>query len=156
MNAVTIFKEISIGGLTNEQLIKKLVEAGIQFNDYAKALFKHPAFSPRDKKEIVKLVKVKLSAFGIDGPCSFQEIVRRASCLDLRLCPLYLGAFLRLEYLDQPEGPHLTIASAKPDSDEKHPSGFYIRNHNNALWLRGYRAEDNCEWPADNEFVFQK
>jgi hypothetical protein len=156
MNGLETFKEISIGGITKDQLIKQLIEAGIQFNEYAKILFEHPNFSPTDHNEKASLVKVTLSDLGMDNPCAFQEVVNRASTLGLRICPLYCAAFLRLEYLDQPEGPYLTVASAKPEIDENYPNGFYIRNFNKILWLRGYRATDFCEWPMDNEFLFLK
>jgi hypothetical protein len=81
-------------------------------------------------------------------------MINRALNHGLRLCPLYLGAFLRLEYPDQPEGPYLTIASPRPENDESFPTGFYIRNIDRSLWLRGYRVEGACDWPQDNEFVF--
>lgn len=151
-----IFKEISVGGLTRDQLLQQLAEAGIKFNKYANMLFEHPSFFPNDKFEIVQLIKIKSADFNLSNPCSYQEIVTQASRLGLSLCPLYLAAFLRLEYLDQPEGPYLTIASTKPENDENYPNGFYIRNFDGALWLRGYRADDDCEWPSENEFIFLK
>lgn len=156
MNRLDTFKEISIGGITKKQLLQKLIEGGIQFNKYAEMLFDHPDFSPSEKAEKVTLIKLKLSDLGLSNPCSFREMKDRASALGLSLCPLYLGAFLRLEYLDQPEGPYLTIASAKPESNENYPNGFYLRNFENNFWLRGYRADDYCEWPAENEFIFLK
>lgn len=155
MSNFEIFKTIPIGGITKDQLLRKLIEAGIQFNEYAKILFDHPNFSPATTHaEKINLVKATLSDLSMDNPCSFQEIVNRASTLGLRICPLYCAAFLRLEYLDQPEGPYLTVVSAKPESDENYPNGFYIRNFKKILWLRGYRATDFCEWPMDNEFLF--
>ena len=82
------------------------------------------------------------------------EVVKSAEALGLKICPLSLAAFLRLEYLDQPEGPYLTIVSAKPESDEKYPNGFYLRNFEDTLWLRGYCASDDYQWPLDSEFIF--
>jgi hypothetical protein len=154
MSKFATFKEISIGGVTKEELLQKLRSSDVQFNKYAEILFNHPSFTPPDKIESVQLVKVKLSDFALDNPCSYQELTIRASHAGLKLCPLYLSAFLRLSFLDQPEGPYLTVASAKPESHEDYPNGFYIRNHDKALWLRGYRADDFCEWPNDNEFIF--
>jgi hypothetical protein len=156
VNRFEVFREISIGGLTKEELIQRLVSKGIQFNKYANLLFQHQLFSPENKIERVKLVKVKHSDFGLYELFSYQEFVNRASADGLRPCPLYLAAFLRLEYLDQPEGPCLTIASTKPESDPNYPNGFYIRNYEKSLWLRGYRADDFCEHPKGNEFIFLK
>lgn len=151
-----VFKTISIGGLTKALLINQLVESGVQFNEYAKILFEHSDFCLNDKIEDVKLVKVKISDLGVMVPCSFQEIVIQASAFGLKLCPLYLGAFLRLQYLDQSEGPYLTVASTKPEKDENYPAGFYLRNFDNSLWLRGYHASDDYEWKLSSEFVFIK
>lgn len=156
MNEFETFKEITIGGLTKENLLQKITAAGVQFNKYADILFEHPQFSPSEESKTVKLVKLKSSDLGLDNPCSFKELAARASDKGLKLCPLYLAAFLRLEYLDQPEGPYLTIASSKPENDENYPNGLYIRNFEKVLWLRGYRADDFCEWPPHNEFIFMK
>ena len=156
MKKFEIFKELTIGGTTKEQLHQQLISTGIQFNKYANMLFEHPQFSPIERPGNVKLVKIKLSDLEMNSPCSISEMIRRASVLGLKLCPLYLGAFLRLDYLEQPSGPYLTIASARPENDEDYPNGFYIRNYDDTLCLRGYRADDFCEWPSENEFIFLK
>lgn len=156
MSELESFRQISIGGLAKESLIEQLVDAGIQFNEYANILFDDGSFSPCLQIEKVTLVKVALSDLRLDSPCSIQAIINRASTFGLRPCPLYLAAFLRLEYLDQPEGPYLTIASPLVEQDEGYPTGFYIRNFSNALWLRGYCVSGDSEWPLDNEFIFLK
>lgn len=156
MTNLKIFKEISIGGLTKVELLQQLTEAKIQFNKYAHILFEHTAFLPDDNVKKVQLVKIKPADLNLSNPCSYETIVGEATKLGLSLCPLYLAAFLRLQYLDQSEGPYLTIASAKPENDDSSPVGLYIRNIENVLWLRGYRAEGDCEWPSENEFIFLK
>ncbi|MGZ3790321.1 MAG: hypothetical protein ACXVLQ_17445, partial [Bacteriovorax sp.] len=105
MTGIKVFKEISIGGLTKDQLLHQLFEAGIQFNEYARTLFDHPSFVPDNKVTKVQLVKIKPADFNLSNPCSYKAIVTQASNLGLSLCPLYLAAFLRLQYLDQSEGP---------------------------------------------------
>ena len=155
-NKFDIFKEITIGGIGKEQLLQRLSEAGIQFNQYANILFDHPQFSPPTEGEKVKLVKVTLSTLELSDSCSFEEFSNRASVLGLKLCPLYLAAFLRLNYLDQADGPYLTIATNKPETDKNFPNGFYLRNIENVLWLRGYKADGFDGWPGTNEFIFIK
>ena len=145
-----------MGGLSKESLIQRLVDAGVGFNEYARTLFEHPDFVPGLKSERVALTQLSLSALQLNNPCAFSDITARASSLGLGLCPLFLGAFLRLETLDQPEGPYVTIASPRPENDDEYPIGFYIRNVDKVLWLRGYRAVGETEWPADNEFIFRK
>ncbi len=151
-----IFKEISVGGLSKKRLLQQLAEANIQFNKYAHTLFEHSSFLPDDIVTKVQLVKINPADLNLSNPCSYQTIVAEASKLGLSLCPLYLAAFLRLQYLDQPEGPYLTIASAKPENDDNYPNGLYIRNIKNVLWLRGYRVDGECEWPSENAFIFLK
>ena len=154
MIAFPVFKEISFGGFSKEQLMDRLAAADIQFNEYALTLFQHPLFSVNVDREKIKLVKVNLSQLELNNPATFQEITSSASKFGLKLCPLVLGAFLRLEYLDQPAGAYLHITSKKPEADENYPNGFYIRNLDQKLWLRGYRASEDYAWSIDNEFIF--
>jgi hypothetical protein len=151
-----VFKRIRCGGNNKEQLIRRLAHANIKFNDYAQALFLLPAFSPTKDAETAELVRVKFSDLNLNVPCAMESILQRAASLGLKPCPLYLGAFLRLQYPDQPEDGYLTVASARPESAENFPTGFYLRNYENSLWLRGYRSSGASEWPLDNEFIFLK
>jgi hypothetical protein len=154
MTELKTFKTISVAGTPKGPLVGRLIEAGVQFNEYAKILFEHPAFSISDKAEQVRLVKLKSSELGISIPSSFLEIIKKSAEFGLELCPLYVAAFLRLEYLEQPEGPYLTVASARIEQDQNYPTGFYLRNYENSLWLRGYQATDEYKWPIDSEFIF--
>lgn len=155
MKRFKTFIEIYIGGSTKEEIIKRLYEQNISFNDYGFTLFEHPDFTPSIEIEKVKLVKLSLNELNLNHNCSFEDFVQRASEFNLRLCPLYLAAYLRLEYLEQVEGPYLTIASNKPKGPNL-PNGFYLRNFENKLWLRGFKADGFTGWPEDNEFVFIK
>ncbi|WP_127716745.1 hypothetical protein [Halobacteriovorax sp. HLS] len=149
-----IFKELTIGGLNKDELLQRLSAEGIQFNDYANTLFEHPHFTPSETIEVVKLVMTTLSDLGLKETCTPDEFSNRISELGLEFCPLYLAAFLRLDYLDQNERAYLTVASVKPELDENYPNGFYLRNIEDTLWLRGYRADGFEGWPEVNEFIF--
>lgn len=142
--------------MSKDELIDRLVATGIQFNDYAKVLFDHPSFAPPATTERLSLVKIKPSALGLKNPYSLEMAIAEGSGLGLKTCPLYLAAFLRLNYMDQPEGPYLTVASPRLKSDENYPTGFYLRHTENTFWLRGYRAMGECDHPIDNELVFLK
>lgn len=119
-------------------------------------LFDHSLFTEITETKGVELVKLSSWDLGFEKPVVFQQIVDRALNLNLDVCPLSMGAYLRLAYLDQPDGPYLTIASYKPETGEEFPNGFYIRNFDGALWLRGYRATEDYEWPLEHEFIFVK
>jgi len=148
--------EINYGGLSKDQILEKLKDANIYFNEYAHKIFNHQQFVIDKDIKKVQLVKLKLEDVGLTNPCSYKELVDKAASLDLVECPIDLAAYLRLELLNQIEGPYLTIASQKLESDPDFPNGLYLRNNEGKLWLRGYRADDFCEWPKDNEFIFIK
>jgi hypothetical protein len=89
------FKEISVGGVSKEQLINQLIKAGIQFNEYAKVLFQHPTFSSNVPAQKVTLVKVQPAELGLSNPYSLETAISRGLGLGLRPCPLHLAPFLR-------------------------------------------------------------
>lgn len=126
----------------------------MHFNKYAETLLGSSYFQVSENKSLVKLVKVSLSDLEFKEEPFFVDICRAALDKGLSLCPLELGAFLRLEYLEQPEGTYLTIASKTPNDDREYPNGFYIRNFDGKLWLRGYRSDDDYPWPIDSKFIF--
>lgn len=150
-----VFKTLTVGGLRKEALLNQLIKHGIEFNDYAKTLFDDPHFSTSETTETVSTVKVNLSDLGLTKPSVYSEIIIKAEERGLKLCALSLAAHLRLEFLEQAEGPYITVASVKPMKDESYPNGLYVRNLDNKLWLRGYRATDDYQWPIESEFVFR-
>jgi hypothetical protein len=150
-----IFREFIINHLSKPALLNRLQENGVQFNKYANIIFDDPAFTPGESIEKVKLVKVNLTNLGFSKPSIYEDIVSRAEQFGLKLCPLIVAAHLRLEYLDQPAGPYLKIASPKVGNKEDYPRGLYLRNIDNVLWLRGYRASDDWAYSLDMNFVFQ-
>jgi hypothetical protein len=156
MRNFEVFKRIRYGGTSKVQLLHRLNISGVKFNPYAHALFQHAAFSPMKESETAELVRLSISDLNLSAPCSLEGILQRASTFGLKPCPLYLGAFLRLEFPEQPESGYLTIASVRPEKAENFPTGFYLRNHEGSLWLRGYRSIGESEWPVENEFVFLK
>ena len=60
-----LFKELVIGGLSKEELLQRLPDNGVPFNEYAKTLFKHSHFIPSDRAEKVNLVKANLAELGL-------------------------------------------------------------------------------------------
>ncbi len=71
---------------------------------------------------------------------TYADSLVRAASVRLEPCALEAGPHLRLNYLDQPEGPYLTVASVLLRTDESLPNGFYLRRLADGLWLRGYAS----------------
>lgn len=149
-----VFKSIQLGGTSKSGLIEQLKSSEVYFNDYAEKLLDSSYFQVSENVNQVELVKLSLVDLGFQEEPFFSDICKVALENGLSLCPLELGAFLRLEYLEQPEGPYLTIASKTPNDDREYPNGFYVRNYEGRLWLRGYRSDDDYPWPINSEFIF--
>lgn len=147
--------EFRIGGATKDELVTMLSQYGVMLNDYARALFADPNFTTSIEVRDVRLKKVSLPEIGLPEGGRFDEILAQAALLNLRPCPLEVGPHLRLNYLEQPADPYLTVASHEPHPGSNTPNGFYLRHLDDGLWLRGYEAGPENVYPPDfTDFVF--
>jgi hypothetical protein len=120
-----------------------------------------------DAKYSLQIVEITVGNLGFHEGATTLEIFKRALELGLELCPIELGPYLRLEYLNQPEwnsGSNtqkhqappgsITIASEIVTEDNDFPKGFYLRKINGELWLRGYIADQSHVWNPHDHFIF--
>lgn len=148
-------QKLEIGGQGKAELLSSLHERGIQLNRYAQILFDDPVFVTSETSRWVCPTEVSVAGLGLAAGATSAEIFAEAARIGLALCPLELAPRLRLELLDQTEGPYLTVASQKTrDDDEEYPNGFYLRRTDGILWLRGYRATADFIWEPTSRFVF--
>ncbi|MCS1352459.1 helicase [Mechercharimyces sp. CAU 1602] len=162
-----ITRKIEVGGLTKSQLIQKLKRNPILVNEYGERLLTDEKFTTSDTKYNLQTVELTVGSLGFSDGATTAQIFRKARELGLSLCPLELGPYLRLEYLDQPEGDagnsverkqapsgSITIASEILSEDDDFPKGFYLRRTNGELWLRGYCADHLHVWNPDDHMIF--
>jgi hypothetical protein len=160
-------RTVEVGGLTKSQLIEKLQKSFIMMNEYGERLFADDRFTTSEIKYTLQTVELTVGDLGFPDGATTAQIFSKAREFGLELCPLELGPYLRLEYLDQTEGfsgdslqrhqapsGSITIASEILTEDDEFPKGFYLRKINGVLWLRGYRADHLHVWNPDNHFVF--
>lgn len=148
-------RELRIGGESKDALLRRLAEHSVLLNRYARDLFADDAFETSAEARTVRVSFVSLPEIGMPDGARFKEILGRAADVGLRPCPLEVAPHLRLDYLDQPEGPYLTVASPEPRPGASTPSGFYLRRREDGLWLRGYVAgPEHVYTPKFTEFVF--
>jgi len=166
-NCPTITRTVNVGALTKVELIQELKKNSISMNEYAERLFASDYFTTSNTQYPVTTVELTVHNLGFPQGATISEIYARAEELGLGLCPLELGPFLRLQYLDQPEG-HLekpvrqhqapygsvTIASEELTEDDNFPKGFYLRCIEGRLWLRGYISDHQHIWQSDDHFIF--
>ena len=138
-------------------------------NEHARALFAHSAFVTSPATSTIGVIELSVSDLGFTGPATIASIHARAIELGHALCPLELGPYLRLQYLDQPEGyighppshgrappGSITVASAPISDDDTVPKGFYLRVIEGVPWLRGYRSDAEHAWAPEDRFVFKR
>ncbi|MGN7386703.1 helicase [Sporosarcina sp. SAFN-015] len=167
-NCETTTRIVEVGGLTKPQLIDKMQQENILLNELGKKLFAADIFTTSIDPYVLKTVELSIQDLGLSEGGTITEIYRRADQLGLELCPLELGPFLRLGYLDQPEGfldsqqqnqaPNgsVSVASKILTEDDNFPKGFYLRKINGVLWLRGYVCDDQHVWDSSDRFIFVK
>lgn len=164
-----IVRTVEVGGLTKSQLLQKLQHNSIMLNKFGEQLFSDDKFHISDKVYSVVTVELKVRNLGFQEGATIPELYKKASQLGLKLCPLELGPYLRLKYLDQPEGylgkpvwrnrsPYgaIKIASEILSEDVDFPKGFYLRRIEGVLWLRGYIADDLHVLDPDDHVIFCK
>ena len=147
-------RKLQIGGQSKTDLLSSLGAHGIQFNKYAHMLFDDPGFTTSESSRWVVVTDVTVAELGLAAGSISADIFARARSFGLELCPLELAPHFRIQFLNQPEGPYLTVASAKTRDDEAYPNGFYLRRLDGTLWLRGYRATADYPWEPTSRFVF--
>lgn len=138
----------------------------IFMNELGEQLFAAESFSTSAEYLSLETVELTVHDLGLPEGATLSGIFKRANELGLKLCPVELGPCLRLQYLDQPGGRpsqqyqapkgSITVASEILNSDENFPKGFYLRNIEGELWLRGYTADEGHVWAPENHFVFMK
>ncbi|WP_110927773.1 helicase [Bacillus massiliglaciei] len=164
-----IIRIVKVGGNSKSQLIHKLEQSSILMNEYAERLLADEKFTISDIKYSLETVELPVCYLGFPDGATTNQIYSKAREFCLELCPVELGPYLRLEYLNQPEGNSgksllrnqapqgsVTIASEILTEDDEFPKGFYLRKINGVLWLRGYCADHMHVWKPDDHFIFCK
>lgn len=116
----------------------------------------------------VETREITVAELGFADGATFDQIVAKAGEIGLAYCPLELGPYFRLQFLDQPEGSlgypptkhqappgSIIIASLPLSEDYEIPKGFYLRRIEGVLWLRGYRAGREHVCNPHDHFVFR-
>ena len=146
---------VQVGGVSKTALLDELGRVGVQMNDYARTLFADDAFVTSADRRDERVAVVSLAEIGLPDGGTFDEITTAAQAVGLDLCPLEVAPHFRLQYLDQPKGPYLTVASEKLRTDETFPNGLYLRTRDDGVWLRGYCATPDVVFEPDfSDFAF--
>ncbi len=155
-----VIRKVKYGGLSKEALLKRLIAENIHLNEYAMVLWKSDAFVVSPKEEVAEIVELSVQDLEFTDGATFEEIFCRIKQLGLDFCPLEIGPYLRLSYMDQeeevetgknkaPKGSITIFSKIEKPEDEEFPKGFYIRKIDGKLWLRGYICPMDYIWAQE-------
>ncbi|WP_417387142.1 helicase [Gimesia sp.] len=162
-----VSRTIEIGGRSKFELLDDLKRASISLNDFAIQLLESEYFPATTESRTVNTIELTVHRLGYASGATPRQIVDTATEMGLVSCPIELGPYMRLQYLDQPEGAHgvppqtgqapcgsITLMSESLTDDDEFPKGFYLRRIDGVLWLRGYRSGPEHIWNPDDHLVF--
>lgn len=165
--STAVRRVVTTGGLARDALRLRLLAADVHMNAYAERLFADPRFCTASESSRVHTAELTVADLGLPHGGTFLDITTHARAVGLELCPLELGPWLRMQFVEQPEsdpgGAHtqgrapagsITVASEPLDDDDDTPKGFYLRRIDGVLWLRAYRASADHQWSPDDRLVF--
>lgn len=163
-------KEITISTLqiSREEIPNLLTQYNINVNDFANIIFNHKNFDIINPPQKLNLVFYSLSELGFVEKATLNDIFVKIADMNLKPCHISTALFLRLAYLNQPPSNNSIVSSNNQSPDgavivlsepleynQSLPKGFYLRNVDNHLWLRGYVCDDTYLWELNDIFVFE-
>lgn len=151
-----VARTVQVGGSTKAAILQKFLVHAIAMNEYGKQLWNDPRFVISEVSYALRTVELRVRDLGFADGGTTEQIYQRAQDLGLEVCPLELGPFLRLQFLDQPEAYRITLSAHKLAEEAGVPNGFYLRRVSAGLWLRGYTATSDFCWDPDEHFVFAR
>lgn len=166
-NCPVATRVVEVGGRTGAELLDDLNQARVELNESALILLRSEWLQGRTERRTLTTVELTVRQLGFPAGGRMSEIYRRAEELGLSLCPLELGPYFRLQFLDQAEGcwgfpvtkhrappGSITIASKPVTDDDEFPKGFYLRRIQGVLWLRGYVSDDLHVYDPEDHLAF--
>lgn len=163
-NNDNVISVIEMEGLSKAELLKKLDDSKIALNDYARMIFDSSEFDTAQNCPVT-IIECSLSDIGLPSGGNFESIRNAIELVNLSYCPVGLAPYVRLSYKDQPpsdiqtvhQNPHgsITIFSKPLSEDDDFPKGFYLRNYNGKIWLRGYTCSNDYYWQPSDRMIFR-
>ncbi len=135
-------------------LQEALEEADCGVSSWAYAVIAKPTFKVADEG-VVKLVKISVAELGFSEKAGLVNIYERAVEFGLGLNPPEVGPALRLDYLDQPRGERLVVASEVVTGLDYHRGLFVVANTRVGPWLDTYHRSPYSPWSIESTFLFQ-
>lgn len=154
MPTFKVWKTITIGGMSEAELLKALAKDGHEVSSWARDMISKPGFTVAKERESINLARAKVGEFGFTEMPNTRELWKRIREIG-GLCPAEVGPRLRLQYQDQPKGEVLWVAMEQITDSDGYPSVFYVeRCVGGERWLFGFYALPDIHWLLGHEIVF--
>ena len=145
---------VAVGGIDRFELLEALRKNDVLINEYGEQLLDLDVFTTSQPVLSIDVVILSVSDLGFLETPTTEMLFGRARYMGMELGPIELAPYLRLQYLDQPKGTLITVATERADLGKSDPSGFYLQRRDEGLWLRGYKADASHRWELSDLFIF--
>src|SRR3989344_4605429 len=136
--------DLTIGGVKPKELSKLLTANGHRVSDYAEDLMqKMPTLK---NQQTISLIRTTVSAMGITGTPTTDQIYEKANELGWDLCQTEVGPHLRLAYKDQPVNEWLYVGMKQIAGRRGDPRVFSVGRRDVGSWLDGAWAGPAGQW----------
>lgn len=153
-----VWKEIEIGGVTAEELITSMEEAGGNYvGDEAKFMMrKSGEFKTLPAKKKIRLARCKVRDLGFTAMPTTEELwAKVVEFSGPDLSPAEVGPQLRRQWTDQEKGDAVWVVMKQITDSCGFPGVFCIeRNSDGWRYLSGLWAFPKVQWFLDLEIVF--
>jgi hypothetical protein len=150
-----VWKELSYGGMTRNQLLKAFDTAGVFVGIWARDIMGQKGFVTPKKPQVIRLAKAPLRDLGFTEPVGWSGILARVAELGHDKCPPAVGPHTRLEDKGQARGDIYWFAMDPITGSRGGPGVFGAgRRDDGGRWLRGCHARPGHRWNPDNSVVF--
>jgi len=117
-------------------------------------LLKSPDFATLPDERTISLVRTTVSAMGLKGNPTTDQIYKKADELRLDLCPAEVGPHLRLAYKDQPMNEWLSIGMKHIAGRYGDPGVFDVGRDDDGSWLDARWVLPADQWDPTDQLVF--
>lgn len=148
-----IWKTITIGGKTKDQLIAEIKAKGFKIEKRAGVMMGKQSFTTGDLREVT-LVRVTVMELGCKEGETNKDAWARAHDLGLRFCPAEVGPHLRLVEVDQPYMDSYWIGMEPIIGFHNYPDVFLVGHDVSGRWLSGRHPSSNGHAEPDCRIVF--
>lgn len=163
---LTVWKKISVGGTTTEDLLKAINAKKNEIGNRARDLTTKAAFVIAVTPSQAGLVVLTPANLGFTSPPCTDAFMTKEFCADwsaknldgwvIELCEIEDGPQLRDQYQDQPKDELLWLAMERITDSDGYPSVLGVKHRGDGeLWLVAGWALPNDAWFLGARFVFR-